>query len=98
MAKQVSKTVIGGFVISAIALLVIGVIVFGGGKFFKKTYQSVIFFKGSVKGLKVGSPVVFRGVQIGSCGELKYDVCKWVFPTLKAVCSMWQPDNSYNFF
>jgi paraquat-inducible protein B len=76
MAKQVSKTVIGGFVVSAIALLVIGVIVFGGGKFFKKTYESVIFFKGSVKGLKVGSPVDFRGVQIGSVAKiiLKYNL------------------------
>ena len=31
MAKQVSKTVIGGFVVSAIALFVAGVIVLGGG-------------------------------------------------------------------
>ena len=42
-------------------------------KFFKKTYQSVIFFKGSVKGLKVGSPVVFRGVQIGSVEKIILD-------------------------
>ena len=66
MSKQVSKTVIGGFVISAIALLVVGVFIFGGGKFFKRTQKFVLFFEGSVKGLSVGSPVTFRGVEIGS--------------------------------
>jgi paraquat-inducible protein B len=66
MAKQVSKTVIGGFVISAIALLVIGIVIFGGGKFFTETVKYVMFFDRSVKGLNVGAPVVFRGVEIGS--------------------------------
>ncbi|MBW2143809.1 MAG: MCE family protein [Deltaproteobacteria bacterium] len=66
MSKQVSKTVIGGFVISSIALLVVGVFIFGGGKFFKRTQKFVLFFEGSVKGLSVGSPVTFRGVEIGS--------------------------------
>jgi len=41
MAKQISKTAIGGFVISALALLVIGVLVFGSGKFFKETQKFV---------------------------------------------------------
>jgi paraquat-inducible protein B len=66
MAKQVSKTVIGGFVISAIALLVVGIVIFGGGKFFTETEKFVLFFDRSVKGLDVGSSVVFRGVKIGS--------------------------------
>ena len=66
MAKQVSKTVIGGFVVSAIALLVIGIVVFGGGKFFTKTIKYVMFFDRSVKGLNVGAPVVFRGVEVGT--------------------------------
>ena len=66
MAKQVSKTVIGGFVISAIALLIVGIVVFGGGKVFTKTITFVLFFDRSVKGLNEGAPVDFRGVQIGS--------------------------------
>jgi paraquat-inducible protein B len=66
MAKQVSKTVIGGFMVSAMALLVVGVLIFGSGKFLQKTYPFVLFFEGSVKGLKTGSPVVFRGVKVGS--------------------------------
>ncbi len=70
MNKQVSKTVIGGFVISAIALLVVGILIFGSGKFFKKTSKYVLFFEGSVKGLSAGSPVAFRGVTIGSVASV----------------------------
>ena len=70
MAKQISKTVIGGFMVSAMVLLVVGVVLFGGGKFFQKTYPFVLFFDGSVKGLKTGSPVVFRGVEVGSVEKI----------------------------
>ncbi len=66
MAKPVSKTVIGGFVISAIALLIIGIVVFGGGRFFVKSVKFALFFDHSVKGLNEGAAVVFRGVKIGS--------------------------------
>lgn len=70
MAKQVNTTVIGGFVISAIALLVIAILIFGGGKYFKKTITFVLFFDSSVKGLNVGAPVVFRGVNIGAVKDV----------------------------
>ncbi len=70
MAKQVSKTVIGGFVISSIAILIAGVIIFGGGEIFKKTNTYVMFFESSVKGLKVGAPVVLQGVEIGSVSRI----------------------------
>ena len=70
MAKQVSKTVIGGFMVSAMVLLVVGVLIFGSGKFLQKTYPFVLFFDGSVKGLKSGSPVVFRGVKVGSVEKI----------------------------
>jgi len=66
MSKQASKTVIGGFVVGALILVIAGVLVFGSGKFFKKTTDFVLYFEGSVNGLYVGAPVVFRGVKIGS--------------------------------
>jgi paraquat-inducible protein B len=65
MSKQANKTLIGVFVIGAIALVVAGLVVFGSGKFFKKVHRQVMFFEGSAKGLNVGAPVVFRGVKIG---------------------------------
>jgi len=65
MSKQASKTLIGAFVLGAIVLIVVAVMIFGSGKFMTKTYKYVLFFEGSVKGLQVGAPVVFRGVKIG---------------------------------
>jgi len=71
MSKSASKTLIGAFVIGAIALGVISVIIFGSGKFLTKRPVYVMFFEGSVKGLNVGSPVVFRGVNIGSVKDIE---------------------------
>ncbi|HAM49514.1 MAG TPA: paraquat-inducible protein B [Nitrospiraceae bacterium] len=73
MSKKASKTLIGAFVIGAIALAVVCVVVFGSGKFFKKTLHFVMFFEGSVKGLQVGAPVVFRGVKIGQVTDIKLE-------------------------
>jgi paraquat-inducible protein B len=65
MAKQGSKTMIGLFVVGAIALLVAALVLLGSGRYFKETHRYVAFFDGSVKGLAVGAPVMFRGVRIG---------------------------------
>jgi len=70
MSKQASPAKIGAFVVGAVALVVAGILVFGSGKIFKKFNQHVVFFDGSVKGLNVGSPVVFRGVKIGEVKEI----------------------------
>ena len=66
MDKQASKTLIGSFVVGAVVLIVAGVLIFGSGKLMKKTDTFVLFFEGSLQGLNVGSPVLFRGVRIGS--------------------------------
>ena len=71
MSKPANKTVLGGFVVAAIALFVAAVLVFGSAKFFKKTELRVMYFEGSVKGLNVGAPVLFRGVKIGSVKEIR---------------------------
>jgi paraquat-inducible protein B len=65
MAKPVSKTLIGAFVLGAIALVFGGIVVLGSGALFRSTYDVVMFFDGSVGGLQVGAPVTFRGVAIG---------------------------------
>jgi len=66
MDRQASKTLIGSFVVGAVVLIVAGVLVFGSGKLMKKTDSFVLFFEGSLQGLNVGSPVLFRGVKIGA--------------------------------
>jgi paraquat-inducible protein B len=71
MAKQANKTMIGLFVVGATALLVAALAIFGGGKFFVEAHRYVAFFEGSVKGLTVGAPVMFRGVRIGKVDDFE---------------------------
>lgn len=70
MSKEANKTLIGAFVVGAVFLLVAAVLIFGSGKFFRKTYKAVMFFEGSIKGLNVGSPVMFRGVKVGTVTDI----------------------------
>lgn len=73
MSRQASKTVIGAFVVGAVALLIAGVLLFGSGRFFSEMKTYILFFSGSVKGLNVGSPVNLRGVRIGSVTDIKVE-------------------------
>ena len=62
---------IGFFVVGAIALVVVAIGVLGSGKLFKESTPYVMVFEGSVKGLNVGSPVVFRGVKLGAVSSIR---------------------------
>lgn len=66
MAKQANRMMIGGFVVIAIGLLAASLVIFGSGKFFRKTNKYVLYFEESIKGLNVGAPVLFQGVQVGT--------------------------------
>jgi paraquat-inducible protein B len=70
MIKKVNKTAIGAFVVGAVALLIVAIAVFGSGAFFKHSDKYVLYFDGSIKGLSVGAPVIFRGVKIGNVSEI----------------------------
>jgi paraquat-inducible protein B len=74
MSKHASPTVIGTFVIIAVALALAGVLVFGGGRYFHKEAHVIVYFEGSVAGLRVGSPVKFRGIEIGSVKDIRINV------------------------
>ncbi len=65
MSVKVNKTAIGAFVLGAIVLFVAVVLVLGAGKFFTTEHSYITCYDGSVKGLNVGSPVMFRGVKVG---------------------------------
>ncbi|HEX9024458.1 MAG TPA: MlaD family protein, partial [Geobacteraceae bacterium] len=75
MSKTASKTLIGAFVLGAVALAIVLLIILGSGRLFSRTFINVMYFRGSVKGLNVGAPVMFRGVKVGSVKkiELIYD-------------------------
>lgn len=70
MAKRVNSTAIGMFVIGSIALGIVALVVLGSGRFFRHSHRFVCFFSGSLNGLKVGAPVKFRGVRIGTVEKI----------------------------
>lgn len=73
MAKA-SPKLVGVFVLTAVALLVSGIVLFTSGNFFATTYDFIVFFDGNVSGLKVGAPVKFRGVELGAVRDVRIDI------------------------
>ena len=65
MSKQANRKVIGGFVLLAVGILAASVVIFGSGDLFKESLDYVLYFEESVKGLDVGSPVLYRGFPAG---------------------------------
>jgi len=65
VSRQASPAAIGAFVLGAIALVVGGLVVFGGGLLFRDTSTYVMYFDDSVTGLSPGADVTFRGVKVG---------------------------------
>lgn len=70
MAKAANTKLIGLFVLAGIALIVVTIVVFGGGRLFQPTRAIVMFFTASVQGLSVGSPLMFRGVPVGQVTDI----------------------------
>ncbi len=70
MSKQANPTVIGGFVVGAVVLVVAGILIFGSGRFLAEKITYVLFFEGSLSGLNVGSPILFRGVKVGMVSDI----------------------------
>lgn len=66
MRRRASPTRIGLFAIGAVALLVAAVVVVSRGGLFAARERAVMHFEGSIYGLQLGAPVVFRGVRLGS--------------------------------
>lgn len=89
MSSKANPTFVGGFVLSAIALLVASVFLFGGGRMFRGSETFVAYFEGSLSGLDIGAPVTFRGVRIGSVKNILsvYDIDRDLiyFPVVFAI-------------
>jgi paraquat-inducible protein B len=71
MARKANPALLGVFVLGAVALVVAALVVLGGGKFFRTTQPWVAYFDESIKGLSIGSPVLFRGVKVGAVTNIK---------------------------
>jgi paraquat-inducible protein B len=71
MARRVNPTLIGAFVLGGIGLAVVAVLLLGGRQWFKRPVTCLMAFDGNVAGLTVGSPVSFRGVQLGTVSSIQ---------------------------
>jgi paraquat-inducible protein B len=71
MSKRANPTVIGAFVVGALALLVVGVVAFGSMNLFRRPLTYVMFFDTTVSGLGVGADVEFRGVKLGQVSRIE---------------------------
>ncbi|MBQ7456506.1 MAG: MCE family protein [Desulfovibrio sp.] len=70
MASSHTKIAIGAFTLGGIALFLLALLTLSGGGFGKESTEYVLYFKGSVSGLSVGAPVVFRGVPLGKVTKI----------------------------
>jgi len=70
MSKKANPAVVGGFTLVAVALAIGALFLFGSGQFFTDTQKFVVHFEGSLIGLSEGSPVTFRGVQVGNVADM----------------------------
>ncbi|MEE4659987.1 MAG: MlaD family protein [Halieaceae bacterium] len=65
MSKPANNVAIGAFVVGGLLILMALLFSLSGSLFQRNTVTGLVIFDGSVKGLKVGAPVAFKGVQIG---------------------------------
>lgn len=75
MSQKANPTLIGAFVLIALALAAAALMLLGQFKFKEKSIRCVAYFSGSMRGLDVGAPVAIRGVTIGRVSgiTLEYD-------------------------
>lgn len=91
MKKKINPTAVGIFLVGAMALIAMGIMVFGTGELFSRKQKAVIYFRGSVSGLQVGAPVKYQGVVVGAVKSLHlwYDT-KTNTPTVPVVIEISQ--------
>lgn len=70
MSTAVNKARVGIFVVGALTLFVVGLVILGGKNLFSNDIDYVLYFDGSVSGLNIGAPVVFRGVPLGNVTKI----------------------------
>jgi paraquat-inducible protein B len=71
MSRQANPTLIGAFVLGALALAVVTTLLLAGGSWFGQKRQHMLYFDGAPNGLQVGAPVMFRGVKVGTVKQIQ---------------------------
>lgn len=83
---------IGGFVITAFAMIVATVLWLSGNSLFSKQIEAMIYYRGNVSGLYVGAPVTFRGVAVGQVEAIGIEVDRESLQALAPVRVRLQPN------
>ena len=73
MERRSSYLVVGTFVLILLGGIVAAGLWFAGSALDTRTYAYRIYFRGSVTGLQVGSPVRYRGVRLGTVEDIRID-------------------------
>ena len=92
MSKRANPTVIGAFVIGAVALLATGVAIFGGKELFAERNEYVAYFVEQTTGLRVGSNVLMNGVRVGYVSDIDLLVDEATYDTTTRVTMVILPN------
>ena len=76
MSKKANPTLVGIFVLIALALALVAVVILGKIKLKDNRFRCVAYFTGSLYGLDIGAPVTFRGVIIGRVNAVRINFDK----------------------
>jgi paraquat-inducible protein B len=79
MSMRANPTIIGAFVVGAVALLLVALLVWGGTGLFRSRLDYVLFFDAAVTGLNKGAPVLARGVKVGEVTDVQL---RWGTPLI----------------
>lgn len=76
MSRHANPTLIGAFVLGALALAVTVIMLLAGGQLFRQRHQHIMYFDEAAEGLQVGAPVVFLGVKVGTVKDIQLGLSK----------------------
>ena len=74
MSRRANPVAIGAFVVGALALVIVGIVVFGSVNLLQRPLKVVMYFDESVNGLAVGAPLAYRGVKLGTVTAVRVEV------------------------
>ena len=92
MSQRANATLIGAFVVGAIALAVTAFLLLGNVGLFEDREKVVMYFTGSVDGLNKGAPVNVRGVKVGTVIDIEIEVHPLDGEFLIPVIVQFEPD------
>lgn len=74
MSNNTNSTIIGLFVIGAVAIVLASIVFFSGGDILREKERFVLYFDRTVQGLEIGAPVKLRGVKLGEVTSIQTHV------------------------